>query len=601
MLTAYSAEDPETNSRHDVLNQSDCLSDVLAEHCAECTGNKVDDELEGVPFSWIKSSVIPGIMKLAIDRQQEEAMSQYDFDELDSDEQLSDEEELLEATIGKDLSVHLGKDMSKVPYFARFARSSDNIQNVVQKMRLAARARGSKQRSWADTFSFTGISSKKPKFERFAKPSVAIADVVQEMRLAARAKSSKQRSWAATYSFTGKSSKKPRFERFVKPSTAIGDAVDALRLASRAKALKQRSWAATFSFTGKSSKKPKFERFAKPFVAITDAVHEMRLVASAKASKQRSWAGNFSFTGKSTKKPKFERFAKTSVAIHIAVHEMRCAAAAKRASIQKEKVRLAAENEQLIQEEQSRLDSANLEVENLIKEELINISKPSKQDLPTRWVAGSPAAAARLMRRAPATFHMDAFEQPGDPVRESSLTRGYAALGVEWHSLDGNDIKSNARPVQGCLTDSKVANRASGSALALDLGLDLTTGTVHAQKSARSSSRSGSLKSKEASSVTNNCSAMALDLGLDLATCIPHVQKKSARSQKSARSSSTGAVKVQSLKDGAKVSKSRNSTTPLRPLMVSKSAGMLPIFSNGNDPYAWSAGPLGTMVKVGRT
>jgi hypothetical protein len=91
-----------------------------------------------------------------------------------------------QAALGSDLSVHMGKDTSKSPLFARFALPPADLQEAVQEMRKALRARRlSKSRSWSASYRFTSLSLKRPKFERFANPANDIQTLVQDMRLAA--------------------------------------------------------------------------------------------------------------------------------------------------------------------------------------------------------------------------------------------------------------------------------------------------------------------------------------------------------------------------------------------------------------------------------
>lgn len=198
------------------------------------------------------------------------------------------------------------------------------------------------------------------------------------------------------------------------------------------------------------------------------------------------------------------------------------------------------EVERLIAEEAAERPASEVssEVEQLVAEEIAH-STPSKKAM---WVSGSPAAAARRMRRsAPSLFQMDGDDSADEGPRDSSLTRGYKALGAQVYSLEARDIKDTGLATWNYAKPRNLGNAGSRSAMALDL--DLAAG----------SSRS------------------------------------SQGSARSARSSSATAVKL---------SKSKHPVAPLGPLVLSKSTGMLPTLSArsaGHDPCAWSVGPLGTV------
>jgi len=160
------------------------------------------------------------------------------------------------------------------------------------------------------------------------------------------------------------------------------------------------------------------------------------------------------------------------------------------------------ETDVLIQEEQCQQEDADLEVERLVKEELDMAPMTPKCDkfeevkkhfaprglddkMPstiTTWAAGSPASAARRMRRStPSLFRMDRDDRADDHVSATSLTQGYAF---------------------------------------------------------------GRRDAKETAWVSRHGSAMSLDLGLEYATSTPRLSQSSVRSHKSARAFSMGAVKV---------------------------------------------------------
>lgn len=125
------------------------------------------------------------------------------------------------------------------------------------------------------------------------------------------------------------------------------------------------------------------------------------------------------------------------------------------------------------------------EVEQLIADELhqLSVERPKRAKAPkirrppelqapsmqlTEWTAGSPACAVRKLRGKKVMFHrMD----DGEKSRETSLTRGYDALGAELHCMDTDDA-----PARG------------PSALELDLGLGELERPASRQRSIRSAS-----------------------------------------------------------------------------------------------------------------
>merc|ERR1711957_87875 len=88
------------------------------------------------------------------------------------------------------------------------------------------------------------------------------------------------------------------------------------------------------------------------------------------------------------------------------------------------------------------------------------------------------------MRRSnPMTFRMDDADQPHEKaVRESSLTRGYEMLGVEFHRLDCGEAtskksskKSSASRKMSAM-EMDLGGTSTSSAMALDFGPDLLSG-----------------------------------------------------------------------------------------------------------------------------
>jgi len=145
------------------------------------------------------------------------------------------------------------------------------------------------------------------------------------------------------------------------------------------------------------------------------------------------------------------------------------------------------------------------------------------------------------------TFRMDDTDQPHEKVvRESSLTRGYEMLGVEFHRLDSGEA-----------TSKKSSKKSSASRKMSAMEMDIRG--------------------------TSTCSAMAFDLGPDLlsgpSASVSHPRTSTYR---------MGDVPSMSLKPLV-VSKSSG-------MKVSKSTGALPSFSGKsqtrNDAYAWNVNPL---------
>jgi hypothetical protein len=246
-----------------------------------------------------------------------------------------------------------------------------------------------------------------------------------------------------------------------------------MRTAARAQRVaKHRSWTASFVFNKHSSKAVKLARFASPPTDIRAAVQEMRLVRAAERAKhQRSWSASFALNKIHSKKPQLQRFACPAVDIQTSVAEMRMARAAVRASrveaAAKEDEQHAAEVDCLILEEEIRELSKQAEAareakenEALIAEELSSAnntpSKAAAEKLSpspiATYLAGSPAAAMRQLRRSVPTFQMDADgEKRSRGARESDLTRAYSAIGAQFFSLDdGEDDETEAaKPTAG--------------------------------------------------------------------------------------------------------------------------------------------------------
>jgi hypothetical protein len=187
------------------------------------------------------------------------------------------------------------------------------------------------------------------------------------------------------------------------------------------------------------------------------------------------------------------------------------------------------EAEQLIREELHREDHSSNEVDQLIAEELGGVAKT--------WVAGSPAAAVRQMRRSTTNLLKSGEHAP--KMSPKSCSAMYLDLGL-------------------------VEKSASSSKAAMAIDLGSSWNSIRAQRS-----------------------AMSLDLDTSARF------SKSSSSKKSARECSVGAVQT----------KTKMAVDALRPLVISKSIGMIPSMSSlktVKDPWAWDLGPMSGRSKRSR-
>jgi hypothetical protein len=309
--------------------------------------------------------------------------------------------------VSADLSDRLGKDVSKLPCFARFARPSASIQAAVQQMRAAkARARLSTHRSWAADFVFTRRSSKTPKFARFAKPIVGIETSVQMMRLMS----------------------------MVLKSSVLRARAPSCKLANRKSATKFWNLAALSSNLHKTrSRLPSmldmFQREVSNYASSELLDVEKYLILSAsKLDEQTSLTLPTVANADEMALGSFENEGPDNmldIEVDMLTLTERCTLAL--CQFENEVARLSAEDE----------------VENLIERELLDeaeslIEKTSQ----VSWVAGSPANVAKSLRRSkPSMFQMscDGHDLCDSHARASSLARGYDALGAQIFTLDAKD------------------------------------------------------------------------------------------------------------------------------------------------------------------
>lgn len=205
------------------------------------------------------------------------------------------------------------------------------------------------------------------------------------------------------------------------------------------------------------------------------------------------------------------------------------------------------------------------------------------QKLHVSLPAGSPASSLRKHRHAMrdagrealVSFAMDASDVLGavsseEAPRESSITRGYRALGVEFHSIDsGEEAESSA-------STSRLSSRAHSSHGAKPSRSSRNSPHLSKSDHSRPSSKSERKASARGGNAgTRALSAMELDMGMAPSATITPPQNRSA---------SVGLLRV---------SKSRNGPGFL-PDISSKSAGTLPVLASSqhvtSEPFAWSAG-----------
>jgi hypothetical protein len=164
-------------------------------------------------------------------------------------------------------------------------------------------------------------------------------------------------------------------------------------------------------------------------------------------------------------------------------HNQRCLEALKSEAEEAER---SAEAERLLGEElaaqSAKENLKDLELEALITAELAAQQAlfPACSERPSsssrRTVAGSPAAAARRLRKAsgPVCFRMDVDEiEPETKPRESSLARGYDSLGAQVFSMDNEPAprRSAMEMDLGTAPALPVRSSKARSAAEMDLGL----------------------------------------------------------------------------------------------------------------------------------
>jgi len=199
-------------------------------------------------------------------------------------------------------------------------------------------------------------------------------------------------------------------------------------------------------------------------------------------------------------------------------------------------------------------------------------------------IVGSPSGGLRRTRRSVenfATFRIDSTERQPEDVRESSLARGYDALGVELHNLDDGDDE-----FQHCGSWSMLkTSHSMGGVPRLSFGAKperrvVNVGPGHVPFAAAMEHGAPRVGLRGCSgSRSISASAMSLDLTDDSST------QMAARKQPP-RSMSTGMVRI---------SKSRTTSSPTLPSLPSKSSKLLPAALSttkhrSSDPLAWSMG-----------
>jgi len=179
-----------------------------------------------------------------------------------------------------------------------------------------------------------------------------------------------------------------------------------------------------------------------------------------------------------------------------------------------------------------------------------------------------------------AAFRMDSSDRH-DEARESSLTRGYDALGVEFHSLDdgadgelqhfSSSTSNRVHPVATSVPQLSLGTRSERRAHVGQGHVPFAAAMEH-----------GALKvglRGSAGSRSISASAISLDLAEDLCPAVQTAIRKPMSN--SHRSTSMGVVRV-------------SKSTSLPAISSSKSSGLLPALPSKQraaDPFAWSMGP----------
>lgn len=184
---------------------------------------------------------------------------------------------------------------------------------------------------------------------------------------------------------------------------------------------------------------------------------------------------------------------------------------------------------------------------------------------------GKAALVAFVMDAADA---LDAAADGCDSsARDSSLARGYDALGVELHALDQDDVRHAAEQSHTSRSGSCARHSSRSSC----------SGQSKTSKSDRSSRGCG-----EGSASTRALSAMEMDLGnVPTPGRGPASFSGSIAGLHGSRSASTGTLRV-----------SKFGQVGLLPAVPSKVSGLLPAIAQSRhaalaEPFAWGVGSMG--------
>jgi len=369
------------------------------------------------------------------------------------------------------------------PLHERFATPSQDLQTAVQQMRRAsAAARASKHRSWAASFSFTGKATKKPRCMRFAPPSVGIEVSVQCMRLVSMAM---QSSVLQSCSVIKCTSFKVKKTENMHDALLIEDVDDEI-VESTANHAPSRSGNTMKMLMPPASEMEEtrqklellLQGFQREVLKCQDSdikMLERRLVLTEPSDAPVSFAPaepHMAATVATNSSADCSSFwmldsetdmQSTELETDLFVLRERCAQSLSQfqlmAALYKKEEQASAEVEKLIQEEQSQQEFLDKEVEQLIGEELQKASKSS-----AAWVAGSPAAAVRSMRRsASATFQNDTATNVGATgIKCSALSLD---LGLDLSQCTPRESQFSTRTQKSRRSSSMAALRVTKSSL----------------------------------------------------------------------------------------------------------------------------------------
>eukprot|EP00928_Gymnodinium_smaydae_P042020 TRINITY_DN2836_c0_g1_i2.p1 TRINITY_DN2836_c0_g1~~TRINITY_DN2836_c0_g1_i2.p1 ORF type:complete len:683 (-),score=66.46 TRINITY_DN2836_c0_g1_i2:262-2310(-) len=372
----------------------------------------------------------------------------------------------------------------KTPKFARFAIAIGDIKGSVLEMReKAAWQSQRKQRSWSAAFRFFKNPLKQPHFHRFLNPPTDIQLAVLAMRERIKRERAEEKQRHALRSSTSADIDSGNDTAFVQhePSSMCRSTVGGIaqsKCSSRSVGLEKMLRGLEFDVRNIHDHVNMVElRLTRPelYGPPAPSLVENSSVHLAVDKQPVEYLNEYVAppTERQVRRDcvrceRLLRNLKTCIAEHIMEYDS-----------------TDADVDQLIADEQARQDQQAREVDELINDELGNrvatrwvVDNVASNMIPSSnqegsveaansltWVAGSPAAASRHLRRKWSSSRLQETAYGVDSKRESSLTRVYQTLDAEIFCLDSGESNIHDH-------ESKAPRKTLRSAMALDLESD---------------------------------------------------------------------------------------------------------------------------------